>query len=115
MDINDILALPAAEKKTQLRHEVADWLPQHDEAIRQATGKPWGHMKNNMTVNSMIGLVTEIHASADPTSWLNAYMGGGTATEINLPYLEGVRADKLLHVMLRVAHVAAVTDHDVVI
>ena len=122
MDINDILALPAADKKTQLRHEVADWLPQHDQAIRQATGKPWGHMKNNMTVNDMIGLVTEIHASADPTSWLNTYMGGVTATETEsgkLPYLEKLDATEMLQVMLRVAYLVGmsteVTDHDTVI
>ena len=75
MDINDILALPAKEKKHELRQVVTPWLLDNHFAIKKATGNTSGHMANNMHVADMIDLVTAIHASADPVAWLNAYMG----------------------------------------
>ena len=117
MDIKEILALSAKDKKHELRQVVTPWLLNHHFAIKKATGKTSGHMANNMHVADLIGLVTKIQANDDPVGWLNAYMGGGTATEEenDKPLLEGVSAENLLAIMLRIAYRSKRTDHDAIV
>ena len=122
MKVEDILKLPAVPKKTALRHIVQAWLPQHNELIKRQAGYTHSTLSNNMLVSELTDLARLIQTNhVDADKWLERKLDGiKTGTDKTespniMPLLEGVSAENLYAILLRIAYLSKVTDHDAIV